>query len=210
MLLCGCSNPVPDLAATYTALLAGKHEDVLATPLPPEGTAERARLLAWRAQSLRALGRPRAGAMELIQAIRITKALGESQATEELRALHAELSRSVAALEAADKARLADASLVDTPADALDSDTLLRKAQAHADAGDDVSAIHVSRLALERAADARAKVLAHLALARFTREPGAVHAAHAVADHADDPNLVTAVAQAARALGVKLRGPSFG
>ncbi|MBM4369113.1 MAG: hypothetical protein FJ102_23065 [Deltaproteobacteria bacterium] len=61
-----------------------------------------------------------------------------------------------------------------------------------------------------RATDPRAQVLAHLALARFTRDPAEVHAAHAVADLADDQNLLTAVAQAARALGVKLRGPSFG
>ncbi len=201
---------MPELAAIYAALLAGRHEEVLAAPMPPGGSADRARLHAWRAQSLRALGRPREGAMELIHAIRITKMLGDSQATAELRILHADVSRSVAALDTAEAARRADALLVDTPADALDSDTLLRKAQAHVDAGDDVSAIHMSRLALDRAADPRAQVLAHLALARFTRDPEWVHAAHAVADAADDQNLLTAVAQAARALSVRLRGPSFG
>ena len=33
---------------------------------------------------------------------------------------------------------------------------------------------------------------------------------HALADASDDMNLVTAVAQAARAAGVRLPGPSFG
>jgi len=201
---------VPDLAVIYAALIAGQHGEVLAAALPAEGTAERARVHAWRAQSLRALGRPREGAMELIHAIRITKMLGDSQATAELRTLHADVSRSAAALDAADKARSADAPLIHAQVDDLDSDTLIRKAQAHADAGDDVSAIFLSRLSLARAPDPRAQVLAHLALARFTRDPAEVHAAHAVADHADDQNLLTAVAQAARALGVKLRGPSFG
>jgi hypothetical protein len=49
-----------------------------------------------------------------------------------------------------------------------------------------------------------------VARARFTRDPAEVLAAHAIAERADDPNLITAVAHAARALGVRIAPPAFG
>ena len=200
---------MPDHEAIYRSLVAGAFDEVLAATERVEGD-DAPRLLAWRAQALRALGRPREGLPLLIQAIRITKMANDTQSTDTLRALHADVARSVAAVDAAEQARLADAPLLTTPAAPLDSDTLLRKAQAHLDAADAPGAHDTAQLALLRASSPRERVLAHLALARVTRAAEHVYAAHTVADDANDQNLVTAVAQAARALGVKLRPPAFG
>jgi len=53
-------------------------------------------------------------------------------------------------------------------------------------------------------------VLVHLARAKLSRDPAELHAALAIAEAADDQNLLTAVAHAARALGVRFPPPSFG
>lgn len=200
---------MPDVEAVYRALLAKAYDEVLAATELVDGD-EAPRLLAYRAQALRAMGRPREGLGLLIQAIRITKAKGDTASTTTLRALHADLARSAAALDEAERARQADAHLRHATPDGLDSDTLVRKAQTHLDAGDAPGAIVAAQLAVARAHSPRDAVLAHLALARATGGAEHVHAAHAVADDSNDPNLVTAVAHAARALRVALRPPTFG
>jgi hypothetical protein len=53
-------------------------------------------------------------------------------------------------------------------------------------------------------------VLVHLARARLSQDPAEVHAAHRIAEASDDQNLLTAVAHAARALGIRFAPPSFG
>ncbi len=173
--------------------------------LPPEA----ARAHAYRAQALRGVGRVEEAAREVIHAIRYAKTQGDTESVVALRALHTEISASVAGVRLAEAGRLADAALVSAPDTTLDAEGLLRKAAALHD-GDPAEAERLTRLALETAVSPREVVLAHLALARLTRDESRIHAAHRVADDADDHNLLTAVAQAARALGVRFAPPSFG
>ena len=175
--------------------------------LPP---AEAARAHAYRAQALRGVGRVEEAAREVIHAIRFAKAEGDSESVAALRALHTEISASVASVRLAEAGRLADAALISAPDATLDAEGLLRKAAALADSGAAAEAESVTRLALASASTPREVVLAHLALARLTRDEALIHAAHSVADAADDHNLITAVAHAARALGVRIGPPSFG
>ncbi len=172
--------------------------------------AEAARAHAYRAQALRGVGRVEEAAREVIHAIRFAKAEGDAESVVALRALHTEISASVASVRLAEAGRLADAALISAPDDTLDAEGLLRKAGALANAGALPDAERATRLAVSRALTPREIVLTHLALARLTRDEGLIHAAHRVADAADDHNLITAVAHAARALGVRFAPPSFG
>lgn len=172
--------------------------------------AESARAHAYRAQALRGVGRAEDAAREVLHAIRFAKSEGDAESLAALRSLHTEISASVASLRLADAGRRADAALLTVPEATLDAEGLLRQAGALADSGRPADAERVTRLALARAATPRDLVLAHLALARLTRDEAMVHAAHRVADAADDHNLLTAVAHAARALGVRFAPPSFG
>ncbi len=202
----------PELFEAYERMRRGETEAALAllmslTELTP---AEAARAHAWRGQALRALGRPEEGARAVIEAIRAARAMGDTEGVSALRALHAELAASVAAGQAAEAGRRADAALVDTPDDSLDADTLLRKAGALHDAGRIAESARCLALAGERATSPRDAVLVHLARARLSQDPAEVHAAHRIAEASDDQNLLTAVAHAARALGIRFAPPSFG
>jgi len=159
---------------------------------------------------MRALGRAEEGAREVIAAIRLAKADGDTEGVLALRALHAELSASVASLRAAEAGRMADRALLDADEAAMDAETLLRRSGAFGDAGEAAEAERTARLALSRATNPREQVLTRLALARLTRDPALILEAHRIADASDDQNLLTAVAHAARALAVRLPTPSFG
>lgn len=197
------NRPEAALAALDALLAPAEQADAL----PPR---DRARAHAWRAQAMRALGRAEEGAREVIAAIRLAKAEGDTDGVLALRALHAELSASVASLRTAEAGRAADRALLGADEAAMDAETLLRKSGACADAGEAAEAERTARLALSRAATPREQVLTRLALARLTRDPALVLASHTIADAADDQNLLTAVAHAARALAVQLPRPSFG
>ncbi len=171
---------------------------------------EAAHAHAWRAQALRAVGRVEEAAREVSHALRHAKGVADSDGVTALRALHTEIYASIANLRLAEAGRQADAALALTPDAELDAEGLLRKAIALLDAADPEAAERVTRLALARALAPREVVLTHLALARLTLDPALVHAAHRAADAADDHNLLTAVAQAARALGIRFAPPTFG
>ncbi len=220
------------LARVYALLRAGDHAGVLVAaamlplPLPP---AQLGRVEAWRAQALRALGRVEEADRAVLEAIRAAKADGDAEAVRQLRELQSSIVASLAAKRHADAARAADARLAvleddvllaDCGDEAARADALLRRANARSDAGrveDAASDLARASALAERAGEVRPRVLVLLAQARLTRVTGdeagaAVHilAAHALADASDDMNLVTAVAQAARAAGVRLGRPTFG
>ncbi len=202
----------PALREAYEHLRRGEAEVAL-TLLDALGEltpAEAARTHAWRGQALRALGRPAEGARAVIEALRAARAIGDADGVAALRALHGELAASAAAAEAAESGRRADAALLDARDADLDADKLLRKAGALHDAGRTVESSACLHLAAERASTPREAVLVRLARARLTRDPGEIHAAHALAEASNDQNLLTAVAHAARALGVRFEPPSFG
>lgn len=199
------------LAGAYQLLQRGEAAGALAAldALGSQTGPDEARRLAWRAQALRALGRAEEGAREVIAAIRVAKALGDAPAVAELRALHADLARSVAALRAAEAGARADQALAAQDDADLDADARLRKALVLHAAGDVAAAARLARAVAAEAAGPKEQVLARLALARIEGDATALHEAHALADAADDQNLLTAVAQTARQLGLALAAPEF-
>lgn len=200
------------LAAAFAALTRGDAQEALQflDGWTHETPTLSARASAYRAQALRDLGRMEEADRELTAAIRLAKQAGDTAGVATLRTLRAPISASLAALAAAEQQRKKDLGLLRTPDDGLDADELIRKANAMTDAGQ--NAAETVSLARTRATEPRHVVLAYLAEARGDSANAAslIRAAHIVADNADDHNLVTAVAHAARAAGVRLDAPTFG
>lgn len=199
------------LAEIYQLLQRNEHAAALAelNAIVVGSPADQARVHAWKGQALRSLGRPAEGLFELIQAIRITKQAGDSDALPGLREIHADIARSMASLQLAQAAKQQDADILAKANDNLDADGLIRKAQAAIEQDMKHDAIHLSHLALTRTQEPRHQVLALLVLSRCDSVDH-LHEAHRIADDANDENLVAAVAQTAKLLGVRLRRPSFG
>jgi hypothetical protein len=225
------STAVPTiLSDAFAALRAGEPTRVLEllSGLPAEiPPAQRGRVEAWRAQALRALGRVEEADRAVVEAIRAAKAAGDVEGVRQLRELQASVVASLAAKRHADSARAADLALLDrTDAELLAAaegpearaDLLIRRASARMDAGRlEEAGVDIQRAGEEALAAGapRPRVLALLAQARLARaraeDPAvAVREAHAIADASDDMNLITAVAHAARSVGVKLEAPRFG
>ena len=220
------------LATAWASLRAGRDAEVLDTlvRLPGELAPElRARAEAWRAQALRGLGRVEEADRAVVLAIRLAKQAGDVEGVRELRNLQTGIVASLAHHRTAEAERAKDAALVGRDdaallAGAVDdeerSQRLLRRGQAELDDRNTVAALRSFEAAADHAARSglpRPQVLALLARARAHDAQGdaegveaSIHAAHALADASDDMNLVTAVAHAARAAGVRLAPPTFG
>jgi hypothetical protein len=197
--------------------------DAMGAPLEP---ALDARAAAYRAQALRALARTDEAEQAIHRALRLAKQAGDVDGVAQLRPLQASILASVAARRTAELEAAKDAHLCDASEDALFEGAmstteraarLIRRSEARMHAGrteearaDLVAARDLASGVLPTAA--REAVFARLGLARIDPSDAAahLHAAHAVADESDDMNLITAVAQAARASGVKLIRPGFG
>ncbi len=183
----------------------------------------RARAWSYRAQALRALARVEEADRALVAAIRAAKQAGDAAGVAQLRELQASVVASLAAERIAQAERTKDAHLADTPDDVLLAGATdgveraarhLRKCEALRASGrltDAAAQAERGAAEADRAGATRESVLTRLAL--VTLRPEAVtahlHAAHAIADAADDTNLIAAVAQAARASGVRLPAPGF-
>ncbi len=180
-------------------------EELLAQPQPPtvEGP-----LRGMHAQRLLELDRCEEAKDELRHAMRIAKALGDQGAIDALRALngrvYAQLAhqREQARLAAAQRSELArplDEQLAQATSPAERCSVLL----ARANADQDLELAERARQEAEQAGP-RERVLSRLCLARLRpREAETMlREAHAIADAAEEPQLVAAIAQAARAAGV--------
>lgn len=188
---------------------------------PDEPTG--ARVAAWTAQALEGLGRLEEAERQAALATRLAKKAGEAAGVEASRGLHQRILGALAAAKALAQERAADAALAGHADEALvaraEDDAgaaalLLRKGNTLADRGAHAAAAASARTGLaraERAGAPRERVLLLLLLARVEPASAAahVHAAHEVADAAGDWNLVTAVAKAAKAAGVKLVAPGW-
>lgn len=165
-----------------------------------------ARAEAWRGQALRQLGRIEEADQALGRAIQAAKAAGDVAGVAQLRVLRQQLNASLAALHLARQEKARDRTLLDR--DDLSPDEQLRKATLLLDEG----RVDEARGLLETlvADDLRTRVFRLLALARCGEPGGPIREAHALADAADDQNLLTAVARAAAATGVVLVPPAFG
>lgn len=212
--------------AAYTALREGRFQDAL-DALDALALADRpgaqGRVHAFRAQALEGLGRVEEAERQAADAVRFARKAGEDEGVAAVRALHQRLLQGLAAKKAAAAESAADAPLADTPDEVLLARTedaaaraalLVRKANALVDAGrrdEAVSVIHLAVSWARRASDPREEVFARLCEVRATPGEAAriLAEAHAVADTADDFNLITAVARAARAAGVRLAPPTF-
>lgn len=179
--------------AVVTALRADRVHDALRALPSARAIAQRpaviGRLAAWEAQCHLRLGDARAAQSALRTALRVARETGEPEALAALQPLQ----QQAFALAAAARAR---AAAPETP---------LGAAMAAFDQGDHDTGIAHAESALAAATEPRDRVLALLALARAPAQAAArIRAAADVADEADDHNLITAVARAARAADVTL------
>ena len=210
----------------YAALVAGDPSGALAVldALAPTGRSGfDARLSGYRAQALEALGRLEEAERAAADAVRIARMAQDGDGLAAFRMVHQRVLGGLAAVRLGEQERVRDAVLVDQDEEAGIADLeggaraawLLRRAGALLDAGRPDDARAACRRAFGEAAaagDPREQVFALLTELRIDPEGPLLKLAraHAIADRADDMNLITAVAKAARALGVRLPTPEFG
>jgi len=193
-------SEVDELAVAMVQALAEQDGDramaigVELAPLVQDRPAMLARHVSWMAQAHYLRGEYCTALSGVARALEMAEAVGDLDALPILRQLQAVVT---AAEQAAAHAQALP--LPDTP---------VGRALAAIDAGDLAQGAKLARAARETAKadeDAREEVLALLALARIPDEAAsAILAAHAVADRAQDKNLVTAVSRAATAVGIDL------
>ena len=184
-------------------------ERVLEGPLT-EG--QRGPALGMYAQALLELGRLDEAKDAVRQAMRVAKGLGDSRGLAQLRALNGRVYGELAARQDRQRVELEEAQALERPlaellAEAADdrarADVHLRKANARIDRGEDGAALARAGLELARSAGAvREQVLCMLCLARVEDTEGWLRQAHTLADDAEEPQLVAAIAKAARTAGV--------
>jgi hypothetical protein len=153
-----------------------------------------AKVHAWVAQAHIRDGHPTPAIGHLDSAMALATNAGDAAGAQELQTLRDQAQSQVTSLVSARPKELPN--------------TLLGRACAALDHGDLVTGEHLADEAwmlARRAGDPREQVLSLLALARLPhRCEIALHTAHTIADEADEPNLVSAVARAARLAGVAL------
>jgi hypothetical protein len=176
----------------------------------------RARVASLLAQALLDAGRPHEAEAPCREAIRLLRRLGDREGLDEVRALQDRVVKAIAhdreqAARREEQARIAatplDALLAEVTSSTSRADVLLKKAHALVDAGRPDEAAPLADEALALAGDdVRAGVLARLAVARARpdRADEALVAAYRVAERAEEFNLVSLVAHAARLAGVRL------
>lgn len=172
--------------------------------------------LAWRAQALEGLGRLEEAERAAAEAVRAARRAEDAGALAALRPLHARILGALAARRQVEARQAEDRALAELPDEALlegagddaeRASRLVRKANALAGAGRVEAARETAERARALSASPRETVLALLCLARLGEADRRIREAAAVADADGDPNLVTAVAHAARAAGVRLGPP---
>lgn len=219
------------LLRALSALQGGHPEEaepLLAEALKAElSEAARARVLGLHAQALLALGQAEAAKLQVREAMRLARALGDDAGLTQLRRLNGEVYARLAEDSAQDRLRRQEAEALARPLEALlaEAETpadraavYLRKCNQLMDAGEPERARPLAEqgLALADAIEGAVKeqVLARLSLARVEAAPEArralYEAALDIADAADEANLVTAVAQAAEADGLPFGPRVFG
>lgn len=174
-----------------------------ALALSADNRSLRARVLAWLGQAEMLCGNYKAAGQAVRQSIAIATELGDKDDVLQLKALSAQITMR----------RQAAAGLMASPLPIDLPDTPVARANAVIAAGDHLRGEMMAREARERAraaGDPREEVMALLAMARIPeRAAEAILEAAAVADASDDMNLVTAVAQAAKAAGVQIPPKEF-
>jgi hypothetical protein len=181
-----------------------------------------ARLHGWHAQALCELGEFQLARNSVRQALLSARDLGESKSLVPLKDLHGRITSGLIAQATADSHRAEAQALAAQPLDALlaaapdptaRAGVYLARADAMVDAGrpHEVPGLVRSGLRAAPVSATREQVLLRLAHLRI-RPPGArdiLAQALAIADEADSHNLIAAVAQAARALGLELPEQTF-
>ncbi len=223
------TGAVPWLDTAIAALAAGEVEEAelllkggLGSPLPQSLQARTHSLLA---QALEAQGRSQEARKQASLALALAKELGDEAGQADIRGLQARIRASLVAEEhrvqkmaqveklskTPLKTLLAEAA---NPADRVSA--LVSKADAERWAGRAEKASQLAQQALEEAQALegtfpRERVLAHLCLARARPQDAAtlLAQAHGIADSAQEPQLVTAIAQTARLLLLPLPTHTF-
>ncbi len=169
-----------------------------ALALSSDNKSLRARVLAWLGQAEMYCGNYKAAGQAVRQSIALATELGDKDDVLQLKALQAQITTR----------RQAAAGMMASPLPIDLPDTPVARANALIGMGDHLTGEMLARDAREKArvgGDAREEVMALLAIARIPgKAPEAILEAAAVADASDDMNLVTAVAQAAKAAGVEI------
>jgi len=163
-------------------------------PLIGDRPSLRARHATWMAQAHQLRGELDQATSMIRHAINLATIAGDADALPALKALKTQLITG----------KIAAASAGELPM----PDTLLGRAVHAMDQGDMDEGARLARQArieAQSVANSRDEVLSLLALARIPgQEDSAIRAAHEVADHSNDKNLVTAVSRAAHAAAVAL------
>ena len=194
-------------------------EDALLDPQTTPQVA--ARVMGLRAQALLMLERLDEAKLQCRDALRAARAINDSRGLQQLRGLNGQIYAALA--HAAEQSRLhheeraaMGRSLEELLGEATDDSeramVYIRRASFLADEGDDVQARTSAAEGLRRAETAggvRERVLALLCMARVDRHQaeGCLRRAHAIADDAEEAQLIAAIARAARAEGVDLFSP---
>ena len=199
------TSEADELAVALVQALARQDADEALTlseslsPLIADRPALRARHAAWTAQAHQLRGDLHQAAQAIRQAITLAQAAGDTDAIPALKSLKATIVTGKVAQQSAAELPLPE--------------TLLGQAVAAIDTGDTQQGQTLARQARIEAqamGNARDEVFSLLALARIEgQEDSAIRAAYSVADDANDKNLVTAVARAAKAAGVTLPKKTF-
>lgn len=163
-------------------------------PLIGDRPSLRARHATWMAQAHQLRGELDQATSMIRHAINLATIAGDADALPALKALKTQLVTG----------KIAAASAGELPM----PETLLGRAVHAMDQGDMDEGARLARQArieAQSVANSRDEVLSLLALARIPgQEDSAIRAAHEVADHSNDKNLVTAVSRAAHAAAVSL------
>jgi len=178
----------------------------------------RARVMGLRAQALLMTGELEQAKVQVREALKAVRQLGDTRGLEQLRGLNGQIYAALA--QAAQQARLHDEEraamalsleelLAQAPNDAARAMVFVRRSTFLADEGDDEAALEAALEGLRRSRSSggpREKVLALLALARLQRHraEALLKEAHRVADDAEEAQLIAAIARAARSEGIGL------
>lgn len=207
----------PEEAATLLEQVARDPDFVAAEDLRDV----RARALSLWAQALLESDRASQARVPVQDALELLEALGDEHGLTEVRALQTRIGEAIsAAFQRAARSRelkaLAERPLADVLAGVTDParrlDLHVRRTTAALEAGRPDEAAALARDAIARASeleDVRHGVLARIALAQASAPEAdeALSAARDLADDANEPNLVAAVARAAEELGITLPSP---
>lgn len=200
-------------------LAASKLEDVVVALAPHDDLQDvHARALSLLAQAQLGAGRPGAAQDAAMQAMRITRSLGDDEGLKEVRELHEQIAAELDRRKREAAAKRASAGWLEKSLEEIEAaaqspfalaDALIKHAGALRSHGQTDRAVASARRAVEAADEAhtiRERILSRITLAEAAPEEAhaVLHDALALADAASEPTLIGLVARTAELSAVEL------